>query len=203
MFSSPTPHCRAISPEAYTLDLPNTGRVGLHRSYSRPFSPGDCTQHPHGPPPTFRMAGDGKVGDLQRFIQGRCLAHHTGRSAFSRSLSTWPRRHDVFSGPPGDAALAAYPSWKGCRVRAESSEQARTRSGRLWFHAGPPFIPHRLFTEFPSVRDLVLSTAAHASLRDSFSWDGSGHPAMNRWASIGRPSGQRRSGFSHEKTGCP
>ena len=56
MFSSPNPHRRAISPEAYTLDLPNTGRrraspVTLKTVFSRRLHatpPWSTANIPHG-----------------------------------------------------------------------------------------------------------------------------------------------------------
>ncbi len=46
--------------------------------------------------------------DPQCFAQGRCLAHHEGRNAVSRSLPAWLLHHRPLSGLPGGTTLAAY-----------------------------------------------------------------------------------------------
>jgi len=70
--------------------------------------------HPRWFSGSNRVAAREKVVriDPQCFMQGRCLAHHEGRNAVSRSLPAWLLRGRTFSGPPGGVTLAAYLCYK-------------------------------------------------------------------------------------------
>jgi hypothetical protein len=95
-FSSP-PHRRAFSPEVYrAADRP------FGRRRTSPVMVQDCASPGGGmchlrcwPPVTVCPAAWG-IRFPRRFNWGRCLAHAAGRSAVSRSLSSWPRRDGAF-----------------------------------------------------------------------------------------------------------
>ena len=75
--------------------------------------------HLNGSRPTLRTF-DPEAGirvPVSASFKGRCLAHHSGLGAVSRSLPAWPLRPGAFSGPPGGAWLAAYP----CELMQSSS----------------------------------------------------------------------------------
>ena len=100
-----------ISPVAYTFDLPTVGRRRTSPVMAQDhFSPGGDMHHPQWFSGSNRMPIGEKVVrfDPQCFLQGRCLAHHEGRNAVSRSLPAWLLRRRPFSGPPGGTTLAAY-----------------------------------------------------------------------------------------------
>lgn len=98
-----------------------SGGGGLHRSWFRTI----FSRRRHDSPswfetgtPHVRSRG-GNSGSRQRFYQGRCLTHHAGPCAVSRSLPAWPLRPSAFSGPSGGAELAAYP----CGMLQSSSRE--------------------------------------------------------------------------------
>lgn len=132
-FSSP-PRGLPVSPVAYRFGLPTVGRRRALTGHGLgPFSPGGDTRHPHG---RLRQSACPEVGREVRTLvsassRGGDWRTMQAENAVSRSHLAWPLRHGVFSGPPGDTALAAYPCGS-CRVRARCSVQVRSRTGRLW-----------------------------------------------------------------------
>ena len=77
--------------------------------------------HLNGSRPTLRTF-DPEAGirvPVNASYQGRCLAHHSGPCAVSRSLFAWPLRPNAFSGTSGGAELAAYL----CRTLQSSSKE--------------------------------------------------------------------------------
>jgi hypothetical protein len=110
----PSLHHRIIktfSPVAYTFDLPTVGRCRTSPVMTQDHSsPGGDMHHPQWFSLSNRIADREKVVrfDPQCFMQGRCLAHHEGRNAVSRSPPAWLLRRHPFSGNPGGTTLAAY-----------------------------------------------------------------------------------------------
>ena len=100
-----------ISPVAYTLDLPTIGRRRTSPVMTQVhFLQAAACITPNGPPSVTAWLEGGRSSefDPQCFTQGRCLAHHKGRNAVSRSLPAWLLRRRPLSGPPGGTTLAAY-----------------------------------------------------------------------------------------------
>lgn len=131
-FSSP-PHGPTLSPAAYRRDLPTQRAVeGFTGHGSGPFSPGGDTHHRDGPGPTLRTFDPG--------AGIRVPVSASSRGGVWRTIPAEMPSPEVSL--PGPFVLAPSPalpvalSWlrtsaDGCRVRAESSVRARTRTGRL------------------------------------------------------------------------
>ena len=131
-FSSPPP-CPTFSPAAYRRDLPTQRTVkGFTGHGSGPFSPGGGTHHRDGSRPTLRTF-DPKAGI-------RVPVNASSRGGVWRTIPAEMPSPKVSL--PGPFVLAPSPvlpvllSWlhtsaDWCRVRAESSVRARTRTGRL------------------------------------------------------------------------
>jgi hypothetical protein len=137
-FSSP-PLRRTISPAAYTFGLPTIGRRRASPVMAQdPFSPGGNTQHLHGSPPLTACAAE-------RGHQASPTLHRKGGDW--RPMSAEMPSPGV--SPPGPFATASSPDlpvrppWlhtpAPCGVRAGSSVRVRTRTGRIWRFATPPF----------------------------------------------------------------
>ena len=133
---------RTISPVAYTFNLPTVGRrrTSPVMTWDRFLQAATCITLDGSPAITAWLPERRSSGATSSAsCRGRWLAHHEGRNAVSRSLSAWLLRRHPFSGPPGGVTLAAYPR-RNRGVRAESSVQVRTRTGRLQRFICPPFL---------------------------------------------------------------
>ena len=76
--------------------------------------------HPHWFSGSNRIAREKVVRiDPQCFTQGRCLAHHVGRNAVSRSLPAWLLRPRPLSGPPGGDDPSCVPPLKITKFEQE------------------------------------------------------------------------------------
>jgi hypothetical protein len=132
----PSPHRRvahALSPAAYRRDLPTRRTAeGFTGHGWGPFSPGGGTHHRDGSRPTLRTF-DPKAGI-------RVPASASSKGGDWRTIPAEMPSPKVSL--PGPFVLAPSPvlpvalSWlhtsdESCEVRAESSVQARTRTGRL------------------------------------------------------------------------
>lgn len=147
-----------FSPEAYMFDLPTIGRRRTSPVMTQDhFLQAAACITPNGSPAITAWLPERRSSESTPSASRRGGVWHTMKAEMPSPGVSLPGPFDTLPSP----VLPVETPWlrtsvESCGVRAESSERARTRSGRLW-HVSPPLGTSPFVHGANSVLDLVLN----------------------------------------------